>query len=176
MKQVMVDLETMGRLPGCAIIAIGAVKFDMSGIDSGQPFYRNVNLKSCMDWGLTIDPDTLMWWLQQSADAREALFRNQLPLKECLEDFADWMGGDLPVWGCGAAFDNPILSVAFDKTNVKRPWTYRNDRCYRTMREICPDIEVERVGTYHNALDDAKTQALHLIRILKELPEGHMLG
>jgi inhibitor of KinA sporulation pathway (predicted exonuclease) len=32
-----------------------------------------------------------------------------------------------------------------------------------------PSIKLERVGTHHNALDDAKSQALHLMKILEAL-------
>ena len=57
MKQVMLDLETMGNGPTSAIIAIGAVAFDMEGITSH--FYRQVSLQSSMDAGLKCDDPRL---------------------------------------------------------------------------------------------------------------------
>ena len=43
---------------------------------------------------------------------------------------------------------------------------------YRTLKNLLPYIEMERVGEHHNALDDAKSQALHAIKLLKELHHG----
>src|SRR5574343_517200 len=68
MKDIMVDLETLGQCPGCSIISIGAVAFDRGGL--GPEFYTPVNLISCREAGLHESLDTLAWW---SAEARAAV-------------------------------------------------------------------------------------------------------
>ena len=44
MKHIMIDLETMGNKSYSAIVSIGAVKFDIKTGETGETFYRNVNL------------------------------------------------------------------------------------------------------------------------------------
>ena len=166
--QVMLDLETMGNGANAAIIAIGAVSFDENGV--ADRFYRQVSLQSSASIGLECDPSTVMWWMQQSDDARSAFKDNDKAYHICvaLADFAKWFAdvGGVEVWGNGAAFDNVILSNAYRKSGATQPWKFWNDRCYRTVKAMNPRVTAERVGTYHNAVDDAETQAVHLLKIL----------
>ncbi len=163
MSNVMLDLETLGNGPESVIIAIGAVKFSKEGI-TDDLFYTVVDPESCVQVGLKMDTSTVMWWMQQSDAARAAFKRPGEPLSKVLEDFAAWCP-DVPVWGNGASFDNVILSSAYRATGIKRPWSYWNDRCYRTLKSMSK-VKFERTGTHHNALDDALYQAEHLRRIL----------
>ena len=163
MNRVMLDLETMGNGINAAIIAIGAVHFDAGKIL--DEFYTVVDLKSAVDAGLEIDASTVIWWMKQSDDARRQFERDGVPLVKALEQFAEWIGKDAEVWGNGVAFDNAILSNAYRKCGMKQPWTFWNDRCYRTVKSMYPDVKMERQGVYHKAVDDAKSQAEHLMRI-----------
>lgn len=171
MKDVMVDLETMGSGPMAAIISIGAVEFDpVSGL-IGESFYEVVNLKSSVENGGIIDPDTVMWWLGQSGAARLAVRSEAVSVETALMRFGAWLSGcapcnELRVWGNGADFDNVILATAFDRAGIVRPWKFWNNRCYRTMKSLHKDVPLVRTGTHHNALDDARTQAEHLIAIM----------
>ena len=161
----MIDLETMGTGSNAAIIAIGAVKFDHVGIV--DEFYKVVSLESSVKNGMTIEPDTVLWWMKQSVEARKEFERKGGSLCRVLLTFYEWFGQDKPVWGNGASFDNVILSNAYKLTGLEQPWNFWSDRCYRTLKSLYPSIEVNRSGTHHNALDDAKSQALHLIEIFK---------
>lgn len=167
MNNIMLDLETMGSGSNAAIVAIGAVKFSKHGL--GDEFYRVVDLYSSHGYGLTIDPSTVMWWLQQSHDARLALCKNGVSLCDALTDFSDWVGNhkEAKMWGNGSDFDNVILANAYDAVGRQRPWQFWNSRCYRTVKNLLgKNTELVRVGTVHNALDDAKSQAEHLLKIL----------
>lgn len=166
MEDVMLDLETLGNGPNSVIIAIGAVKFDVFGL--GEEFYEVVDAQSCIDAGLQLDVSTVMWWMRQSDAARAEFQRTGGPLTEVLQRFTDFLGEDMDnirVWGNGASFDNVILGNAYRKAKLEQPWKFYNDRCYRTVKNLFPLIELERTGTAHNALDDAKTQAKHLINM-----------
>jgi hypothetical protein len=69
------------------------------------------------------------------------------------------------LWGNGAGFDNVLLKNAFKAVDADEPWKYYNNRCYRTMSgvfKLDDDETPPRVGTYHNALDDAMTQVHRL--------------
>lgn len=167
MKQIMLDLETMGNGADAAIIAIGAVEFDRSGVL--DRFFRVVSLESSLSSGLKADASTILWWMQQGDEARSVFKQKGASLAEALVDFSAWVGGDCEVWGNGASFDNAILSTAYRKIQIEQPWKFWNDRCYRTMKNLYQHIPLKRKGTHHNAVDDAETQALHLVDILNAI-------
>jgi len=166
---VMIDLETMGTRPNAPIIAIGAVTFDANA--TYDEFYVNIDLESAVnDSHAVVDPKTVLWWMEQSGEARSALRGDKKKILTALYEFRDWLKPDKPegVWGNGASFDNTILSETYRRMNLTPPWPFWADRCYRTMKNMYPQIEMDRSGVHHNALDDAKSQANHLIRIWRE--------
>jgi len=166
---VMIDLETMGTRPDAPIIAIGAVMFD--GNEITDKFYVNIDLASAVDDGhAVVDPKTVLWWMDQSGEARSSLREDKKEMLTALYEFRDWLKPIKPegVWGNGASFDNVILSETYKRMGLEPPWPFWTDRCYRTMKNMFPMLELERVGTHHNALDDAESQARHLITIWRE--------
>ena len=178
MLDIMLDLETMGVGPKAAIIAIGAVEFDVNAGEIGARFYRNVDLESSMRSGCEIDAPTMLWWLRQSEEAR-AMFSKEIPtpLPQALCDFSQWVSlcgkpEEVLVWGNGASFDNVILSSAYKATGLIQPWGRSNDRCYRTVKAQHPTVKLVRVGTHHNAADDAESQARHMIAMLYKGPQS----
>ena len=175
MRDVMLDLETVGTSPDAAIIAIGAVVFDPETGEIGQTFLQAVSLESAVKEGGKMDVSTVLWWMGQSDEAK-AVFtdKNQVTIEEALSDFDDFInayvegGSDRArIWGNGSDFDNVLLGTAYDRLRMERPWKFFNNRCYRTAKSLNPSIKMERVGTFHNALDDAMSQAKHLIAIMK---------
>lgn len=173
-KDLMIDLETMSTAPDASVVAIGAVEMDFENNKLGREFYAAIDLVSSVEGGGHLCPDTVMWWLKQNDAARKALLRDTQPLTIALLDFQTWVEDfDVPkdnilVWGNGAPFDNVVLRGAYKKQGWDAPWGFRGDMCYRTMKVqhrlvLPPDM----VGTAHNALDDAKYQAIHLIEIMK---------
>jgi len=185
MKHIMLDLETMGNGSNAAIVAVGACEFDLPGrvrehweTKPGE-FYQKVDLESSVKAGMQIDTSTLLWWLKQSDAARRSTFEGDtMPLGDTLHRFAkfvqvvDCNTNDTAVWGNDATFDNVIIRSAFKAVGLPVPWSFKNDKCYRTIANLLPKGRqpvFERSGTAHNALDDAITQALHLQKVYKEL-------
>lgn len=171
MDDVMLDLETMGTGPQAAIIAIGAVEFDISTRQIGERFYAVIDLESAVACGGIMDASTVLWWLRQSDAARGAFARDGEHIGVVLQRFSDWMADrgprdDVRVWGNGAAFDNVILASAYRNSHLPLPWGFWNDRCYRTVRAQHPTVPMRRTGTHHNAVDDADSQARHLLDVL----------
>lgn len=169
MSHIMVDLETLGKMAGCQILSIGAVVFDRHGL--GAEFYAS--LDTTRQHGLHVDPSTVEWWSKQSPEARKVFDEPTHEFRDGMKAFRDWLWGvdskgKLEVWGNGSDFDNAILACAFHSADVDLPWLFWNNRCYRTLKNLsgAPKLDkTKRVGTYHNALDDAKTQAMHAIEI-----------
>jgi DNA polymerase III epsilon subunit-like protein len=167
--QVMLDLETLGAKPGSVIVAIGAVKF--GGGQIIDSFYERIDPASCVEAGLKMDPQTIMWWLTQPDAARLEITKPGAPLAAVLAMFTVWVGeNDVEIWGNGASFDNVLLSDAYEVAGMPRPWKFYNERCYRTVKNLRPDIQMAREGVHHHALDDARSQAEHLMRILETIP------
>lgn len=168
---VMVDIETLSKSNNAAMLSIGAVKFDPLCEGVIDSFSVDIDPTSCQTHGLKIDADTVMWWMSPERNAaREGMAdARRVGLPEALYAFTDWLGGDLPVWGNGATFDNVILTSAFAACQIDRPWAYWNDRCYRTLKSLAPHIKLVRQGTFHNALHDAISQAQHMQAVVKYL-------
>ena len=177
MVNVMVDLETLGQRAGCQVLSIGAVAVDPVTGELGEEYYRVVKLGDD-NFGLHIDADTLSWWEKQHPKARKVLtqakaVRGNRTLDKALVEFNKYLAQFGPkvvkIWGNGSDFDNAILIACYKATGVQNGWDFWNNRCFRTLKNLAPSIKQERIGTYHNALDDAKTQALHAIKIFKHL-------
>lgn len=188
LRHVMVDLETMGTVPGCAGLSIGAVEMNFERMTLGAEFYTVVSLPDSLERYLHEDEDTKAWWEKQSPEARTVLEHANHPdaptlpeAMHCFNEYLLGLGGmrSIRLYGNGADFDNPILRVMWDAADV-RPFNSKagffGGRCYRTLKSLDellgPDFaapKLERSGTYHNALDDAKTQALHLMEIVARI-------
>lgn len=182
---VMVDIETLGTGNNALPISIGAVKF--TATDILNKFEVGIDPDDAQRFGRIITGGTVMWWFDPERDeARKRIFAMpKIDLCSALQGFSDWCQmptavgvpeGDVPfevdeplqlgsLWGNGAIFDNVILQAAADATRTDWPFDFRANECYRTMKNRNPDIEFERVGVHHDAVDDALSQALHLQRI-----------
>lgn len=166
-EKIMLDIETLGTRPGDAIIALGAVKFD---VDQGiySTFYRTISQESCKEAGLRAQKSTLEFWAKQDDAVRKEAFKGECQLKSVLEEFTVWIHPDALVYGNGANFDNVLLSVAYRAVGLDQPWKFWNDRCFRTIKNMHIRTRIERTTPQHHALEDAKHQAVMLIQMAKE--------
>lgn len=168
---VMLDLETLGREAGCVILSIGAHVFSPTDTlplitgDDFRPvsFYATIPVFDSLMHGMTIDPETLAWWQTQD-DAASQIVNKQTDksLALALSGLCMWFKstGAERVYCQGAAFDIPIIEAAFKRVGLKAPWDFWNVRDTRTVYDTLgfDPKSIERQGTYHNALDDARHQ------------------
>ena len=165
MHHIMLDLETFGVRPGCVIRSIGAVEFEIDGA-TGDTFYRNIEQRSCEIVGLTVDPRTRDWGLQQPHEVQEILKKDQQPLRQVVGDFDKWFWSKGPadktrVWAHGASFDPVLWQAACAACGLEGvPWSYWNVRDTRTLFDFTLfDVrDMERDGKAHSALDDCLFQ------------------
>lgn len=173
MRHVMLDLETWGTRPGCALRSIGACAFSLDRELINQTFYMNVDEASCLAAGLEKDRSTVEWWEKQSLEARAHLMIDPRPLVSVVRAFHGWfreIGGEF-VWGHGANFDEPIWVAAAHAVGERVPWKFWNARCTRTLYHAA-DFDprsIPRSGTHHDAGDDAHYQARCVIAAAKKL-------
>lgn len=173
----MIDLETIGTVPGSVITSIGAAFFDpyedyaADFPDDLALFYRNININSCFDAGLKADGDTILWWMQQGQEAVDALTTPKpIALKTATTEFKrfyweqkDTLGKDaqIYVWAHGATFDQPMWTAACKAVGQREPWLFFNCRDTRTIFDLAFGNEKPSfagLGTKHNAVHDALAQ------------------
>lgn len=179
MTDISLDLETLGNRFNAPILSIGAQAFNRGTGKLGGTFYQEIDIDSALKYGVPTG-STILWWTQQSAAARSVLAPDskdsprKMHLSSALMNFVTWyrsigMGTCRP-WGNGATFDISILDHAIFTASVglEAPWAH-TFWCVRDLRTLVDAAEalagfdpksVKRAGTHHNALDDAKHQAL----------------
>jgi hypothetical protein len=180
MKRIMIDIETLSLDPRALILSIGAV--DFTGDKLVSEFYVGVNAYE-QDGNRHVSADTALWWIKQAMqnpDAATALLGGKhILLPAALHELAAFCtpagGDDQEVWFNGPQFDAVVLRSAYDASSIKCPWLYNQERDCRTIFKIAESkgwdsMSVDYTSfTAHNALADAKIQALRLISALKYL-------
>lgn len=171
MRDIMIDIETLGTRPGSVILSIGSITFDAETGAIGAGFYRGIDMLSSANAGLDLDVQTLRWWMEQSEDARSVAFGGTCSLEGALSELYGWVkwgGGEKRIWAKPPSFDLVLLEAAMHAVKVDIPWDFRACRDCRTLFDIA-NVKQPDVGTAHNALDDAKSQALGVIAAYKAL-------
>jgi exodeoxyribonuclease VIII len=177
---VMIDLETLGKRPGCVIMEIGAVAFVVSrGLVQERRLEWEclLDLADCIKMGQRVEGETLAWWM-----AREGVSRfggkGGTALYSALHDMAYWVGRiccwegvvALPphVWGNGASFDLAHLAEAYQLAGGKPWWDFWRERCFRTFTALYRDVVPwdSKLST-HGALADARRQVDHVAAVLE---------
>lgn len=175
---VMIDLETLGKRPGCAVLSIGAVQFDPLGEEVSlikrEQFYERICVDDAVAQGYTVDGQTIVWWTQQSDAARVEAFGGACRTVAAVANLRSWLlsrcghnGKRLRLWGHGSSFDLPILEAMFDKERAPIPWEYNAHRDTRTVYALAKIRDSKWKGkkpselglTDHHALHDAYAQA-----------------
>ena len=167
---IMVDLETLGVSTRSVILTIGAVKFDPMGVGITSQHYQRVNADSCKAVGMEIDAATIEWWRKQSPEAQaEAFFgENRADIRQVLSNFSVWAGSFDAIWSHGATFDIPLLAEAYAKIGQRTPWKYTIARDTRTLFDLA-QVNIQKAGVAHNALQDAANQAAAVQAAYKKL-------
>lgn len=170
MRDLMIDVETLGSRPGSVILSIGAVYFDAETGELGKEFYAAIKPSSCIEAGLTTDIETMLWWMNQPPEAQDAAFSGDRFLAGALGEFGLFAVSGQPsrVWAKPPSFDLVLLEAAMRACKLSPPWHFRTHRDCRTLFDIT-GVSQPTVGVAHNALDDAKSQAAGVIEAYRSL-------
>lgn len=167
------DIETLGSRPYSSVISIGAVGFNRhTGEIHDEGFHIVVSATDCAAKGLRMDPDTVIWWMQQNDAARKVFSPGGgtttdyalEALNKYLEESCNFSNSS-GVWGNGSGFDINLLEDMYELSRPRCPWRFWQSRDVRTVVDIAAlDKKAYRLeGTHHNALDDAINQAKMVI-------------
>lgn len=169
MTEVMLDIETLGTGHNAPVLSIGAVFMDLNSGLLGSEFYATLDLDSQLKAGRLCTASTIKFWMEQDNAAKRVFREEQYATSTAmvLAEFCTWFTAtnpDAKVWGYGSNFDVTIMEHLLDQHGFKFPWTFRNIMDLRTFKRfVAGDAQIVSTGTYHNALDDAKSQALYVI-------------
>lgn len=180
-RDIIIDCETLATNTTPVLLSIGACT-----LDRDEAFLRHVTIDSQLPFR-TIDPNTAVWWVQQSEAALASTFcpsysgfiEPKADLAEVLGHLSTWIEmvaptceGGRNIWTNGAAADAVWLETAYAQLALKCPWSYRDVRCLRTLYALFPEIEPARTEyVSHSAVDDALYQARRAELCLLELPK-----
>lgn len=181
----MIDTETLALTPNAIVLSLGVCAYDFEhGIGSSIELFPSLDEQFAA--GRAFDGGTLMWWFQQSAQARESQYRpHRLTLKKTADQLSDWFdnlfrfqcGGreDAYFLAHGVDFDLPILSTLLSQ-HMQMPWEgkpgYKKKLCFRTLYNMYgKDMEWPSEITAHSALADAKAQAHAHLSLLRKRPD-----
>jgi len=191
-KQVaaMIDIESLDNKSGAAILSIGVVLFDQTFNILEDTFFETIDLDSSLQAGLKVSGDTFYWWMQQSDEARRALYGVELydnkgnsyyerkKLGHVLHLLTEYLYKyDIKgVWGNSARFDLGILQDSYEAIGKKLPWKYTMERDVRTIVAFRPQIKKDIVNaasdiTKHHPIDDCKLQIEYLAVTFDEIGE-----
>lgn len=178
MEHFMWDIETLGTGADSVVTSIGIVKFNIENGKILGKYATEFDVQEQLEAGRTVTASTLAFWMKQPRDAQSQVLDAMgdtgmllMSMDGALRSLTGWIhdnstGKKLSIWGNGPSFDNAIMKDLYSMSNIKYPFKYNDDRCMRTMVDMCrtltdidPKEEVANVGTVHNALDDAVYQA-----------------
>lgn len=166
MKNVMVDLETLGTTADSVIMSIGAVKFDLdSNKFDDEGFYASISIDSNIALGRKPSESTIIWWLDQTVEAKAVFTEPKQQLETALQGLSEWLGHNKRcVWSNGADFDIPMLAHAYAQFGLEPPWQFWNSRCVRTYKSLPAAARVPKPSNTlaHNALADAVAQVKYV--------------
>ena len=178
MNHIMIDIETLGTKPGSVILSIAAVEFDLCTGETGREFFRNIRLQDSLNLGLKIDGNTLIWWMNNKAEALKLSTDNGEDLFTVLEDLYVFIrhrgANNVFVWGNSNRFDLGLLEAVYDKVpGTPIPWDFHNERDVRTLVSFAPEIKDswKKVGVEHHGLSDCINQIGYCSAIWNHLRE-----
>lgn len=163
-RDFMIDCETWGTRPGCAIRSIGLVEFDLDRGVLHEARCWNVQDSSCSEVGLLRDADTAAYWNRQPQAVQNVFLHNPQPLRKVLNDLRNVLLTKplTSIWADGSYFDFPILSAAYDAVKLPVPWRAPQINDHRTVltlfrfdaRDVPPPPEPRTAAT--RAIHQAK--------------------
>lgn len=162
---VMFDLETLDSLPESQITTIGAIKFDpFSDSPLHSPFYCRFDISEQEALGRTQSDATLEWWASQSEDVINEAFTElgRESAADIIRGFKKYCVGASEIWSKGS-FDMDIIKHLCRQMDFPPCWAFWQESDCRTLfkrMEVNPMKEFDFAA--HNALEDAKAQALAL--------------
>lgn len=181
-RHVMIDIETLSTENDAAIVAIGAVEFDLDRILQQKMWKIDPRFASGRR-----SPSTLSWWSSQLLEnpTLRSVWEGVQEENIIAGELFNWMvpfwakPGDIAghwIWAGPNTFDLSILKTWYQSQSMILPWDWRAGRDLTTLCRVADQLgidykQVDDPGTEepHNPLSDCIHQARRCQYILKQL-------
>lgn len=174
---IMIDIETLDTVSTAITTQIAFVAFDLddptiriSGVDEYLPIQPQIEL------GRTLSGSTLLWWMQQSDEARAGFQRNEgddydelaarvrSVMRKIDKLLANSQYIEYEIWARGPQFDINIIESLATKCAIEVPWRYDRVRDLRTLMAAAnlsaKDVERDPALRAHVAIHDCDYQII----------------
>lgn len=169
MKDLMIDIETMGTGNNAVMIQLAGVFFNKDTGETGDEFCMGIDVKSCLDWGFVTTQETIDWWANQDQNILRHIQETAYPVDHVIEWFYDFYKntkGDIKIWS-HATFDFVIVQNYLAK--IGKHMVHKNARDIRTLVDLS-GIDLKKYDwkmKTHDALDDCKFQIKYCVDAMK---------
>ena len=184
MKDVMIDIETLGQRNDPVVFQVAAIQFDRWTGDTGLEFECVIDIQDALNNGFIIKADTLNWWMEYPELFKQINNReDKLTVKDFLSKFTYWIAevavsasaevDDLSLWG-DSSFDQSHVESMYHKFGFECPIGFWKHRDFRTMKSLAYSFDLDidwkwTDGEQHNAIDDCRHQVNILHQIYDQL-------
>ena len=153
----MIDIEALDTVNSAIVLSVGAVLFDLSG--THRELYLKPSIVQQIVLGRTSSKSTIDWWKEQTIPIPEGTgsligvftsLKEMTAVAEC-------------VWFRGPTYDHCILEHLAGQLDIELPWKFWQVRDSRTLDSFSERRTRSKEAVAHNALSDAKEQALDVI-------------
>lgn len=167
MKDLMVDIETLGTDTNSTIIQIAGAYFDIETGEVGRKISLSLDVENTN--GLRLNKETMKWWVEQK-NFKE-IFSGTLSEREMYHKFHEFVSPDTLIWCNGITFDSVMLKHQMGRFSLDFPFKYNAERDLRTIIDITERFCGWGKGSIkekftnpnpHNAMSDV----LHQIKLL----------
>jgi len=175
MKDVMLDIETLGTNNDSAITQIGACYFDRYTGDIGDTLSVNIEIDSCLKKGLNVTGGSIKFWLKRKEQA--TFLKKPASISKGLSMFTQFIDKKAIIWS-HATFDPIILASAYRAIDQGLPYLFRNLRDIRTLVDLSgikSEKPKEGDPKSHDALDDCMYQVKYCTECFKALQKADKL-
>lgn len=180
----MLDIETLGRGPGCVVTSVAITPFHMNGtmIFPNKVFKCKLSISDQLIKGFTLEPETHEWWMQQDPKVRESEFSGiTSPERFCdmLIDYINLVVAQFKtyrIWASAPKLDFGCMFSLFTATKRAWPIIFSSERCMRTYREMTktlyPSFVLPKGAPNHCAEDDTNLQIKQIQACYTRLKEN----
>ena len=173
----MIDFETLGNGKNAAVVQIGACYFDKLTGKIGNKLDIRITPESAVKSGADMDASTVLWWLDQSEEARTAVFKGPaIDIRAAFIGLNNFLANAEAIWS-HATFDFVILQETLKRLEIRPTFRYSAAKDIRTLQYLAPLTKEEmagltREGIHHDGFSDCLFQVkycvLHFNKLVKK--------
>ena len=177
MKDLMLDIETLGTKYGSIITQIGACYFNRFTGEIGEELSLNIDMLDGAREGFKMDVGAVAFWFYQP---NKSFLEKTIQMRSAFEIYRKFAKKAQCVWS-HSTFDFSMIQDACDRLGIEQIHAYRKTKDIRTLMELAgthkddDQPEVSREDA-HDALADCKHQVGYCVKAFNIILTCHLLA